>query len=202
MADIAIMPEEKRLELQAHFLELLRSVERPGMESLIQWMQEETDFFNAPASGSRHGAFFGGLLCHSLDVYRYLQNFVKPLKEKIPEDTLILCGLLHDLCKINMYVVRTRNVKQPGERRWEEVEYFAIEDSLPFGHGEKSVYLIMKHIPLTDDEALAIRWHMGGYDDAARSYIGGLTQSNAYRAHPLCVALNIADMYCAHLLNS
>ena len=95
-----------------------------------------------------------------------------------------------------MYVVRTRNVKTDG--RWEEVESFAIEDSYPFGHGEKSVYLIIKHMPLTDEEALAIRWHMGGFDDAARSFIGGKTMSNAYDMFPLCAALNIADMYAAH----
>ena len=95
-----------------------------------------------------------------------------------------------------MYVVRKRNVKVDG--RWQEEESFAIEDQFPFGHGEKSVYLCMRHIQLTPEEALAIRWHMGGYDDAAKSFIGGRTQSNAYEKVPLCAALNLADTYAAH----
>ena len=78
------------------------------------------------------------------------------------------------------------------------MESFAIEDSYPFGHGESRCTWCAEYIRLTDEEALAIRWHMGGYDDAARSYIGGLTQSNAYEKVPLCAALNIADMYAAH----
>ena len=68
------------------------------------------------------------------------------------------------------------------------------------GHGEKSMYLAMKYIQLTDEEALAIRWHMGGYDDAARAYVGGMTQSNAFRQYPMAAALSIADMYAAYLI--
>ncbi|HEX3027625.1 MAG TPA: hydrolase, partial [Clostridia bacterium] len=85
--------------------------------------------------------------------------------------------------------------------RWEEEESYAVEDQLPMGHGEKSVYLAMKFIRLTDGEALAIRWHMGGYDDAVRSFGSGRAQSNAYRAYPLAAALNIADMYVSYIIN-
>lgn len=195
MAAIPSLSSEKLQQLKEEYCTLLRSTGREGVEEFLQYLEKETDFFTAPASTNKHGAIYGGLLLHSLEVYKLLVNFSKPLKDVTPE-TLILCGLLHDVCKVNMYVVRTRNVKVNG--RWEEVESFAIEDSYPFGHGEKSVYLVCKYIRLTDEEALAIRWHMGGYDDAARSYIGGLTQSNAYEKVPLCAALNIADMYAAH----
>ena len=195
MAAIPSLSSEKLQQLKEEYCTLLRSTGREGVDDFLHYLETETDFFTAPASTNKHGAIYGGLLLHSLEVYKLLVNFSKPLKDVTPE-TLILCGLLHDVCKVNMYVVRTRNVKTNG--RWEEVESFAIEDSYPFGHGEKSVYLVCKYIRLTDEEALAIRWHMGGYDDAARSYIGGLTQSNAYEKVPLCAALNIADMYAAH----
>ena len=112
-----------------------------------------------------------------------------------------MIGLLHDLCKVNFFTKQVRNVKVPGERRWEEEESYAINDTLPMGHGEKSVYLAMRFISLTDEEALAIRWHMGGFDDAARSYIGGKAQSAAYRTYPVAAALNIADMYVTYMLN-
>ena len=199
MKELPSLAPEKLASLREEYIGLLHSTQREGIEDLISWLEEKTDFFTAPASSQFHGAYIGGLLAHSLSVYKYLKNFTKTLPD-IGEDTLIITGLLHDLCKVNFFVKQTRNVKVPGEKRWEEEESFAIDDSLPMGHGEKSVYLAMKYIPLTDEEALAIRWHMGGYDDAARSYVGGKAQSNAYNAYPLAAALNIADMYVSYII--
>lgn len=182
------------------YTELLRSTKREGIESLITWLCEETDFFTAPASTKTHGAFEGGLLIHSLSVYRVLNNFSKNIKDAKPE-AIIISALLHDLCKVNFYTKQIRNVKVPGERRWEEVEVYAIEDTLPLGHGEKSVYMAMKHIDLTDEEAMAIRWHMGGYDDAARAYVSGMAQAAAFTKYPLAAALSIADMYDTYIID-
>lgn len=189
---------EKTQELKNEFIDLLQSTGRQGMPELIEWL-ETTDFYTAPASSQFHGAYEGGLLVHSLSVYKYLRNFTKSLSAD-PESLKIM-GLLHDVCKVGFFTKQVRNVKVPGERRWEEEESYAIDDQLPMGHGEKSVYMIMKFIPLTDEEALAIRWHMGGFDDAARAYIGGKAQSSAYRAYPAAAALNIADMYVTYILN-
>ncbi|MDR3552153.1 MAG: HD domain-containing protein [Clostridia bacterium] len=200
MKEVPSLSPEKLASLQEEFIGLLRSTQREGIDDLIDWLCSKTDFFTAPASAQYHGAFIGGLVTHSLAVYKYLRNFTKTLPD-LGEDTLIITGLLHDLCKVNFFTRQTRNVKIPGEKRWEEEESFGIDDRLPMGHGEKSVYLAMKYIPLTDEEALAIRWHMGGYDDAARAYVGGKEQSNAYHAYPFAAALNIADMYVTYLLN-
>ena len=200
MKAIPSLPPEKIESLKAEFTDLLKNSGRAGVDSLLDWLEKETDFYSAPASSQFHGAFCGGLLLHSLSVYKYLKNFTKTLTG-MSEETLIITGLLHDLCKVNFFTKQIRNVKIPGEKRWEEEESFAIDDKLPMGHGEKSVYLAMKFIRLTDEEAIAIRWHMGGYDDAARAYIGGREQSSAYRAYPLAAALNIADMYVTYLLN-
>ena len=180
---------------------MLRETGRERIEDLIAWLENETDFFSAPASAKTHGAYEGGLLIHSLSVYKILQNFSKNIPN-VKQEAIIISALLHDLCKVNFYVKGVRNVKIPGERRWEEVEVYNIEDTLPLGHGEKSVYLAMKYISLTDEEAMAIRWHMGGYDDAARSYVGGMAQSAAYRKYPLAAALAMADMYDTYIIDA
>lgn len=198
LKELPSLAPEKQAALKNEFIDLLKGTGRPGIGELIEWL-EQTDFYTAPASSQFHGAFDGGLLVHSISVYKYLKNFTKSLE--VSEESIRIIGLLHDLCKVNFFTKQIRNVKVPGERRWEEEESYAIDDTLPMGHGEKSVYLAMKYISLTDEEALAIRWHMGGYDDAARAYIGGKAQSNAYRAYPVAAALNIADMYVTYLLN-
>lgn len=180
------------------YLDLLRSTEREGIDDLIEWLNT-TDFFEAPASTKGHGSFIGGLLLHSINVYTLLKNF--NVKAGAPEDSLIIVGLLHDLCKVGYYKKSLKNVKDPVEKRWVEQEVFIIDDTLPLGHGEKSLFLAERYIRLTDDEAAAIRWHMSGYDDAARSYAGGRAQSAAYEKYPLAVAAAIADMYATYFVD-
>ena len=197
MKMIPVLPEDKIQESKKEFIGLLMSTGRPGMESLVAWLENETDFFTAPASTRAHGVYEGGLLVHSLNVYKLLTSFAKNIPG-LATEAIIIVGLLHDLCKVNFYKKSIKNVKIPGEKRWEEEEGYAIEDMFPMGHGEKSVYLAMKHIRLTDEEALGIRWHMGGYDDSARSFIGGMTQSAAYEKYPLAAATAIADMYATY----
>lgn len=199
MIPVPSLPPETLQEMKSVFDLLLRETQRHGVEDMIAWL-ESTDFYTAPASTRKHGAIEGGLLRHSLTVHKYMQNFSKPLEDKLPEDSITLTALLHDICKVNFYGRSVRNVKIPGERRWEEQESFTIEDQFPLGHGEKSLFLVQRHIPLTDDEALAIRWHMGGFDDAARAYASGLTLSNAFEQSKLAVALHVADMYTANMI--
>ena len=199
MSAVPGLAQERHREKKELVDALLRGTQRPGVEEVIAWL-EETDFYTAPASTRKHGAIEGGLLRHSLTVYKYMQNFSKPLEDKLPEDSITLVSLLHDVCKANFYGRSVRNVKIPGERRWEEQESFTIEDQFPLGHGEKSLFLVQRQIPLTDDEALAIRWHMGGFDDAARAYASGISLSNAYEKSKLAVALHVADMYTANMI--
>lgn len=195
------MGRQEQLDaLKEEFKELLLGTGRENMQGLLDWLETETDFYTAPASTSNHGDFEGGLLVHSMNVFKILNNFNKMIKCE-HGDSLIIGGLLHDVCKVNMYQKGVRNVKTPGKREWTEKEIYVIEDTLPIGHGEKSVYLLMRHIRLTDEEAIAIRWHMGGYDDAARSYIGGRTQSSAYGTYKLAPALAIADMYATYFMD-
>ncbi len=149
-------------------------INRAGAPELLAWL-ESTDFFTAPASTKYHGARPGGLVDHSLNVYDELILRA----DAGNAESRAICALLHDVCKANYY----EPLNGGGYR---------VNDRFPFGHGEKSVLLISRFMVLTDEEALAIRWHMGAYDDAARG--GSRTLSAATTASPLVYELHAADM--------
>lgn len=113
------------------------------------------------------------------------------------EESIAICALLHDLCKANFYKVSTRNVKNEQTGKWEKAPFYQVEDQFPYGHGEKSVFLIERFIRLSTEEAVAIRWHMGGYDEAVKG--GSYAQSAAFDKYPLALALHLADMQATHM---
>lgn len=174
------------------FMNAYQKITRPGADRLLAWL-ETADFFTAPASTRFHGAYPGGLCEHSVNVYRRLCSLAP---EEMPE-TLAVCGLLHDLCKANFYKVSSRNVKDEQTGRWEKVPFYQVEDQFPYGHGEKSVFLIERFMRLKTSEALAIRWHMGGFDDAAKG--GSYAVSTAFDHCSLAVKLHLADMEATYL---
>ena len=174
------------------FLEIFRThVTRPGSEKLLDWMDSKTDFFSAPASTRFHGACEGGLCAHSLNVYRVLHGtFFTPDEDSA--ETFAICALLHDRCKANFYKKGTGNVKNEATGQWEKVPSYSVEDMFPYGHGEKSVFLIERFMKLHIEEAVAIRWHMGAYDDAFRG--GSRALNAAMERTPLVLELHYADM--------
>ena len=172
-----------------------REVSRPGADKLLDWLSPP-DFFKAPASTRFHGACEEGLVMHSLNVYHALMD--RYFEEGDNPESMAVCGLLHDLCKANYYKTGSRNVKNEATGQWEKVPVFLVEDQFPYGHGEKSVYLIERFIRLKPAEAVAIRWHMGGFDDAARG--GCRAISEAYDAYPLAVKLHLADLTATYLM--
>ena len=147
--------------MKEKFLEILKTIQRDGIEDLIKFI-ENTDFFKAPASTRFHGNFEGGLVEHSLKVYEILKEKLKntPIPMDISEDTIKIVALLHDICKVNYYKVDYRNAKNELGV-WEKVPYYTVEDTIPYGHGEKSVMMITEYMKLTVEEKYAIRWHMG-----------------------------------------
>ena len=179
------------------FLQIFRQhVTRPGSEKLLDWLDHKTDFFSAPASTRFHGACTGGLCMHSLNVYHALHDTF--FTEGESEESFAICALLHDLCKANYYKRGTRNVKNDATGQWEKVPFYQVADQLPYGHGEKSVYLIEHFMRLKTDEAIAIRWHMGGFDDAVRG--GSFAVSDAYNRYPLAVKLHASDLIATYLM--
>ena len=181
-------PKEEFIALyQAH-------ITRPGADKLLAFL-EKRDFFLAPASTRFHLACRGGLLEHSLNVGRLMLRY----SDEAPE-SLAICGLLHDLCKTNYYKESTRNVKNEATGQWEKQPFFQVEDSFPYGHGEKSVYMIEQFFRLRAPEAMAIRWHMGGFDDAVKG--GSFSISKAYERYPLAVKLHLCDIEATYLIEA
>ena len=181
-------------EEKERFISLAKTIDRPGLIQLLDYLETETDFYTGPASTAFHGAEEGGLLVHSLAVYDSLMTLRQAFSQELEQESACLCALFHDLCKANFYRKGFRYRKNETTGQWEKVEVYEIDDQLPLGHGEKSVMLLQKFIPLTEEEMLAIRWHMGGFDDTARSYAGGQSLSGAMKRYALVPALHMADM--------
>lgn len=188
--------------LQEEFIEIYQqNIKRDGSEKLLDYLQSpSSDFFTAPASTRFHGAYEGGLVEHSLNVYHCLKDYLQ--RERVRElyglsyneETIAVAALLHDICKINCYKPGFRNVKDDNGV-WQKVPTYEFQDSLPYGHGEKSVYIITGFMRLTREEAFAIRYHMGfsGLED--KRAIG-----DSFERYPLSFALCTADMESTYFL--
>jgi len=172
-------------------------IQRDGIEKLLAWL-EKSDFFTAPASRNNHLAHAGGLLEHSLNVYDELRRLCGTYAgfATISEESIAIMALFHDLCKVNFYVETTRNVKENGV--WKTVPYYSIDDQLPYGHGEKSVYIASGYMRLTRDEAFAIRYHMGFAGAESVNAINNI--GRAFEMFPLAFALSVADMEASYYI--
>ncbi len=183
------------------FIEIYKTnISREGSDKLLEFL-EKSDFFTAPASTRFHGAYEGGLLRHSLNVYECLVAYLERerVKDKyklnVSAESAAISALLHDLCKVNFYTVSYRNSKNEKTGQWEKLPYYTINDTLPYGHGEKSVYMISGFMRLTRDEAMAIRWHMGFSGSEDKGTIGA-----ALEKYPLAFALSVADMEASYFI--
>lgn len=213
------MRNEPKTTDKQEFIDIYKAkITREGSDKLLEFL-ERSDFFAAPASTRFHGAYEGGLLRHSLNVYECLTEYLarERVRQKyelnVSEESAAIAGLLHDLCKVNLYTLEPRNQKtyEPekvaaaekwqvkhdvlGDYIWETVQSYGINDRLPYGHGEKSVYMISGFMRLTRDEAMAIRWHMGFSGDENKNTIG-----KALEMYPLAFALSVADMEASYFL--
>lgn len=189
-----VYAQERTLpEVKAAFISAMQKVQRPGVASLLAWL-EKTDFYTAPASTKYHGAKEGGLVAHSFNVFERLRR--KTSGAAWDYDTIAIVALLHDLCKIDYYKKGTRNQKDENGK-WQQVPCYTIEERFPAGHGEKSVMLIMRHIQLTDEEIVAIDWHMGPFDERFQGGSRGL--NNAWAKTPLALLVHIADLEATYL---
>lgn len=195
---------DQELDLKKEeFLSIYREkITRKGADKLLEYLlSEESDFFTAPASTRYHGAYAGGLLSHSLNVYHNLTAYLARSRcsevfhmPEYSEESIAICALLHDLCKMNFYSVDFRNAKNE-KGVWEKVPYYKIDDRLPYGHGEKSVFMIQFFMHLRKEEAMAIRWHMGFSGPEDQNTIG-----RALEMYPLAFALHVADMEASYFL--
>jgi len=198
------------------FIEIYNEhITRPGADKLLEWL-EKSDFFTAPASTRFHLNRPGGLVEHSLHVYDRLLNLVNTETavdlQDVSMETIAICGLLHDLCKVDVYVKEFKNQKtydpekvakaqrwevkhdNNGDFIWETVEIYKFDDQIPYGHGEKSVYIISGFMKLTREEAFAIRYHMGPWQEGEKQNAG-----KAFGIYPIAGLTHIADMMASYL---
>ncbi len=189
------------------FIQIFKSkIKREGADKLLDFIcSPSSDFFTAPASARYHSAYEGGLCEHSINVYEclvaYLDRDVAREKYKLnySEESIAIVALLHDLCKMNIYKVSYRNAKNE-QGVWEKVPYYEFDDSLPYGHGEKSVYMISPFMKLSREEAFAIRYHMGFSNTENQMATNNV--SKAFEMYPLAFALSTADMEATYYLES
>lgn len=200
------------MEAKEEFLEIFKNnINREGSSELLKFLNN-SDFFTAPASTKFHSAFSGGLCLHSINVYKRFLSLIKQeygenYTDKVSNETIAIISLLHDICKVNYYEVDYKNVKKycdngtkfdnKGRFEWETEEVFVVKDTLPYGHGEKSVYMISSFIKLSREEAMAINWHMGGFD--LRVKAGSYSISDAFYTYPLALLFHIADLEATYL---
>lgn len=177
------------------------NITREGADKLLEYLlSAQSDFFIAPASTRFHGSYEGGLLEHSINVYNCLKDYLARPKVKeeykleYSDESIAIVSLLHDLCKVNCYKAGTRNVKD-ASGVWQQVPTFEYADEMPYGHGEKSVYIISGFMKLTREEAFAIRYHMGFSGSEPQNNVGA-----AFEKYPLAFALSTADMEATYFL--
>lgn len=190
-------------QFREEFIRLYQSnIQREGADRLLEYLDSKTDFFTAPASQRYHGSYPGGLVEHSLNVFYCLSDYLKRPRCKevygmdYNEESIAIAALLHDVCKVNTYKLGTRNVKDENGV-WQQVPSYDFQDSLPYGHGEKSVYIVSGYMKLTREEAFAIRYHMGFSGIEDKRNIGA-----AFEQFPLAFALSVSDMEATYFLEA
>jgi len=161
-----------------------------------------SDFYYAPASTVFHDSVCGGLFVHSLRVFRAIVSLNKMLesREKFSPESLFYVAFGHDVCKIDFYYPVERFRKDKDDH-WEKYLGYEVRDSFPLGHGEKSVFIMSKYVPLKEEEILAIRWHMGGFDLAVHDKIGSYAYKAACEFSPLTSMLHCADLLATYIFN-
>ena len=194
---------------RSEFVELLYSTGREGMDEVINQL-EELGFFQAPASSKFHLNHEGGLLEHSLNVckvglmLREQMLLLKPdLEESLNKESVIIASLLHDICKADIY---QKCIRKRKDRlgQWVDYETYELDYSdFPLGHGEKSVIVLLRMgLDLSDDEIMAIRWHMSAWDLPFQSPDLKANFDTAKRLCPLCTLIQAADGLASNLLES
>lgn len=192
------------MDNKTEFINIFRQyITRDGSEELLKYLlSTNSDYFSAPASSRFHLAVEGGLVQHSLNVYSCLKEYLNRPKIRneygfqYSDESIAIVALLHDLCKMNVYQKTMRNVKDKNGT-WQQVPSYEYNDLLPYGHGEKSVYIISGFMKLTREEAFAIRFHMGFSNTDDKTNVG-----QAFEQFPLALALSIADMEATYFVES
>ena len=185
------------MDLKTEFERTVRNnITREGVEDLLNWL-EQSDFYTAPASTRHHGAFEGGLVMHSLNVYCQLRKLCEYYDCDASQEAIAIVALFHDLCKVGTYKIEMRWKKDENDK-WVQYPTYKHEEDFAFGgHGSKSVYLVQSFMPLSPFEAAAINCHMGQFDATQYS-----NPSEVYDRNPLAWLLHVADEAATYISKS
>ena len=182
------------------FLQIAKdNIKREGIDKLLEYLQK-SDFFDAPASSRFHSNYSGGLCNHSINVYkRFIQNlkveYGVDWQKTMSLESATIIALFHDVCKVDYYKEELKNVKEDGV--WVQKPYYTVDEALPYGHGEKSVYIISGFMKLTREEAMAINWHMGGFDSRVKGGYYGI--DTVYYKYPTALLFHVSDIQATYL---
>jgi 23S rRNA maturation-related 3'-5' exoribonuclease YhaM len=184
------------MTIKEKIIDLLRSTERPGIEKLIEYM-ENNGFYSAPCSGAYHLCKEGGLAEHSLNVYEFghglLLSGIQDFGFNKNIDSWIIVSFLHDLGKMGQYNKPNYVPNYLKDGKQSPAKPFETNKSLlPVPHEIRSIHIASQFIELTEDEAFAILHHNGMYGDLKYQLQGKET--------PLQQILHFADMYCSRFI--
>ena len=187
MSETHITPENVVVDIKANketIISLLKSTGRENIDCLIAWLENHS-FFEAPASKSNHNAFPGGLAKHSLDVYK--EAIKLNATSGLPVTSVTICALLHDVCKSDQFFMDADGKPQRNNR------------NITKGHGLRSMFIVTRgcSVPLNYDEAMAIWWHMGTYENSKKKYPAYYEES---KENPLCQLIQMADGIAANCI--
>lgn len=197
------------MEKRERFDGLLLETGRRGIENVLAEL-DKLGFYEAPASTRFHGNYPGGLLEHSLCVYdeavviREAQLRLKPeVAGSLPQDSIAIAALLHDVCKAEVYRQEEKRRKNAAGM-WESYNGYGVDyGAFPLGHGEKSVIQLLRWgLEMTDDEIMAIRWHMSGFDLAFQSPESRANYGAATDKCPLLAVLRAADGLASQIMKA
>lgn len=194
-------------EVKKEFIDLLKSTGRDGVDYVIEEI-ERLGFFDAPASANHHLNCEGGLTLHSLNVakaslavWEAMKLLEPTLETEVTRDSIIISALLHDICKSDIY---KRSVKKKKNQlgQWEDSEGYNLSyKNFPMGHGEKSLVIALySGLELSDDEMLAIRWHMGSWGVNQHSTEDRKNYDAARKLYPLVSIIQGGDSLAASIL--
>ena len=197
------------MEKRELFDGLLLETGRRGIENVLAEL-DKLGFYKAPASTRFHGCYPGGLLEHSLCVYdeavviSEAQLKLKPeVADSLPMGSIAIAALLHDVCKAEVYKSQQK-WKKGTSGQWESYDAYGVDyAAFPLGHGEKSVIQLLRWgLEMTDDEIMAIRWHMSGFDLAFQSPESRANYGAATDKCPLLAVLRAADGLASHIMKA
>ena len=182
------------MNMKEEFSRIVReNVTREGISDLMAWL-EQTDFYTSPASTRYHGAFEGGLVMHSLNVYSQLKRLCKWYDCDATPESIAIVSLFHDLCKVGTYKTEMR-WRKDANNQWEQYPTWKHDEDFAYGgHGSKSVFLVQSFMKLSPDEAAAINCHMGQFDSSVYSNPGPVYERNL-----LAWLLHVADEAATYL---